>query len=87
MKKITLLILLAISINASTYDCEKYLEEADRLVDIEDSLENRIENSTSKWGLKEDPVLSWLKIIAANTSVANLYRRYEICVHRASNSK
>ena len=81
------MILLAISINASTDDCEKYLEEADRLVDIEDSLENRIENNTSRWGLKEDPVLSWLKIVAANTSVANLYKRYEICVHRASNSK
>ena len=87
MKKITLLILLAISINASTYDCEKYLEEADMLVDVEDSFESRIKNSTIEWGLKEDPVLVWLKIVAANTSVANLYKRYEICVHRASNSK
>lgn len=86
MKKIIVMLFLAVALNAevktkeSLEDCENYLQQGDKLANTKAS-----DNSWYK--LKEDPALTWLKVVANNTSVANLYKRYEICISRAKASE
>lgn len=76
------MLFLAVALNAEVKtketleDCQKYLNQGDNFKD-------RQENDRGWYRLQEDPVLTWLKVVATNTSVANLYKRYEICINRA----
>ena len=81
MKKIIVMLLLAVALNAEVKiketreDCDKYLTKADELMTVSIvRTENELDGSVFQ--------LYVLKTISVNLTVANLQERYNICMRR-----